>query len=187
MVIIATEQLLPPAAPFMVRATAGVTTMWRYAVGGVAALLMVAAGWLLFNGRAAREPALRLAPAPPVATDDPAPAAVPEASERTREAKRFDRYDRDRDGRITRDEYLAPRRKAFARLDSNGDGRLSFDEWAAKTATRFAAADRDRSGAMDRAEFLTTAPRRRPKPRCACAPAPATTTATAPAKPDAED
>ncbi len=143
--------------------------MWRYALGGVAALLMVAAGWLLFNGKAAREPLLPPAPGQSLVADAAAP-GVPEASERTREQKRFDRYDKDRDGRIMREEYLASRRKAFARLDANGDGRLSFDEWAAKTTTRFAEADRDRSGALDRAEFATTAPKRRPKPACVCPP-----------------
>ncbi|WP_298673430.1 EF-hand domain-containing protein [uncultured Sphingomonas sp.] len=148
--------------------------MWRYAVGGVAALLMVAAGWMLFHGNAAREPAL---PPPPLASrvqvDDEAAPGVPEASDRTREQKRFDRYDKDRDGRITREEYLASRRKAFAKLDTNGDGRLSFEEWAVKPITKFADADRDRSGTLDRGEFATTAPKRRPKPKCVCAPAPA--------------
>lgn len=150
--------------------------MWRYAVGGVAALLMVAAGWMLFHGDAAREAIL---PPPPdrqavreLPRDDALP-GVPEATERTREQKRFDRYDKDRDGKVTREEYLASRRKAFARLDTNGDGKLSFDEWAIKTTTRFGDADRDRSGTLDRAEFATTAPKRRAKPKCVCGPAPA--------------
>ncbi|WEK43051.1 MAG: EF-hand domain-containing protein [Candidatus Sphingomonas colombiensis] len=148
--------------------------MWRYAVGGIAALLMVAAGWVLFHGDAARDPMLPPPPAPAqaLASDEALP-EVPEATARTREQKRFDRYDKDRDGRVTREEYLASRRKAFAKLDTNGDGKLSFDEWAVKTITKFADADHDRSGALDRAEFATTAPKRRPKPKCVCAPAPA--------------
>ena len=76
-------------------------------------------------------------------------ASVPEASEKTREQKRFDRYDKDRDGAITRDEYLASRNKAFAKLDNNHDGMLSFDEWAVKAETKFATADADKSGAMN--------------------------------------
>lgn len=36
------------------------------------------------------------------ATDD---TPLPEASAKTREQKRFDRYDKDRDGAITREEY----------------------------------------------------------------------------------
>ena len=144
--------------------------MWRYLAGGLAALLMVAAGWTIFSGRARPDPVLPTAPAA-AATPDPAVAddvPVPEASERTREEKRFDRYDKDRDDRITREEYLASRRKAFAKLDANGDGRLTFEEWAVKTTTKFAAADRDKSGAMDRAEFATTAVKRSAKPKCVC-------------------
>ena len=80
----------------------------------------------------------------------------PQASERTREEKRFDRYDHDRDGIVSREEWLAARRKAFARLDTNGDGALSFDEWAAKTITRFTAADGDKSATLTRAEFAVT-------------------------------
>ncbi|MEH3121728.1 MAG: EF-hand domain-containing protein [Sphingomonas phyllosphaerae] len=151
--------------------------MWRYLVGGVAALLLVGAGWLIFNGEAhpdALPNALVAArPADAARQDDAGSAPLPEAPARSREQKRFDRYDKDRDGRITRDEYLVPRHKAFAKLDTNGDGRLGFDEWAIKTTTRFADADRDRSGAMDPAEFATTAPKRKsPRPACRCEDAP---------------
>jgi hypothetical protein len=146
--------------------------MWRYLVGGVAAVMMVAAGWLIFNGEARSDPSLPAAPRQDAATPSPTSAGeamLPEAPARDREQKRFDRYDKDRDGRVTRDEYLVPRRKAFAKLDANGDGRLSFDEWAIKTTTRFAEADRDRSAAMDAAEFATTAPKRKAaRPACRC-------------------
>ena len=151
--------------------------MWRYVIGGVAALLMVGAGWLIFSGEARPDP-VRVSAAPrgsQVAAHDASSvdaAPLPEAPARSREQKRFGRYDKDRDGRITRDEYLAPRRKAFAKLDTNSDGRLSFDEWATKTTTRFAEADRDRSNAMDAGEFATTAPKRKAaRPTCRC-PAP---------------
>ena len=148
--------------------------MWRYLAGGLAALLMVAAGWTLFSGRARTEPVLPPMPAPvatsPAQQGAVTDAPVPEASERTREEKRFDRYDKDRDERITRDEYLATRRKAFAKLDVNGDGRLSFEEWAAKSIGKFTSADRDKSAAMDRTEFATTAVKRKSKakPKCVC-------------------
>lgn len=149
--------------------------MWRYLVGGLAALLLVGAGVMLFRGTA-REPVLPAMPRALMQEDggDDLPATAPEASPKTREQKRFNRYDKDRDGRITRDEYLASRRKAFARLDVNGDGRLSFDEWAMKTSQRFADADADKSGAMDAKEFATTAPKRRARvePKCVC-PSPA--------------
>ncbi|MDF2495133.1 MAG: histidine kinase [Sphingomonas sp.] len=146
--------------------------MWRYLAGGVAALLMIAAGWMLFSSRATTEPVLpgmpQSAPASSLGVPEDAEAAVPEASDRTREEKRFDRYDKNRDGGIYKEEYLASRQKAFGKLDSNGDGRLSFDEWSAKTVAKFTAADKDKSGVLDRAEFSTTAVKRKAKPRCSC-------------------
>lgn len=99
--------------------------------------------------------------------------AVPEATDKTREQKRFDRYDKDRDGSITRGEYLLPRTKAFAKLDTNHDGMLSFDEWAVKTENKFAMADKDKSGAMSPAEFLATAVKHKTHPRAKCPDKPA--------------
>ncbi|MFZ5746102.1 MAG: EF-hand domain-containing protein [Pseudomonadota bacterium] len=151
--------------------------MWRYLVGAVAALLLAAAGIFLFRGTAATEPHLpvQAEAAPAVEHGEEAAEAVPvpRAAARTREQKRFDRYDKDRDDRVTRDEYLASRRKAFAKLDTNGDGKLSFDEWAIRTTTKFAGADKDKSGALSRSEFATTAPKPRAKaaPKCSCPPA----------------
>lgn len=143
--------------------------MWRFLAGVGSALALVAAGLFLFRSDAATEKL----PPPPVAavaaqTDAPIADDPPAATQRTREQKRFDRYDKDRDGRITREEYLASRRKAYAKLDTNGDGRLSFDEWAAKTTTKFATADKGRDGALDAAEFATTAVKRKPARRVDC-------------------
>lgn len=62
------------------------------------------------------------APSSPAAAADVAAVIdPPQASERTREQKRFDRYDRTRDGKVDRDEYLLNRHKAFAKLDTGGD------------------------------------------------------------------
>ncbi|OQW40396.1 MAG: histidine kinase [Proteobacteria bacterium SG_bin5] len=144
--------------------------MWRYLVGAVAALLMVAAGTLWFTTRAGNPAPLLPAAAPAQAEGAPLPEAAPEAPERSREQRRFARYDADEDGRVTRAEMLAPRRKAFAKLDANGDGALSFDEWAVKTVKKFEGADANRDGALVPAEFATTAPKRRPRPKCACPP-----------------
>ena len=142
--------------------------MWRYLAGGVSALLLVTAGFLFFRSGARPEQPLFGPPPHSAATASPLPATAPAATEKTREQKRFDRYDKDRDGKITRDEYLVSRHKAFAKLDTDHDGRLSFDEWAIRTTTKFAHADADHSGAMNAAEFLTTRVVRKPKPKCAC-------------------
>ncbi|MHA6723041.1 EF-hand domain-containing protein [Sphingomonas sp. RS2018] len=148
--------------------------MLRYLAGVASALLLVAAGVFLFRSDATAErPA---SPQPrPAAASEPQDAAIdetplPAASALTREQKRFNRYDKDRDDGIAREEYLASRRKAYAKLDTNGDGRLSFDEWAAKTTAKFATADRDRSGTLTRAEFATTAVKRSTRPRPNCPP-----------------
>jgi hypothetical protein len=149
--------------------------MWRYLVGGAAALLLAGAGMFFFRGSATTErPVLPALPgAAAQAGAEPLPAEVPAASDRTREQKRFDRYDKDRNDAVSRDEYLAARRKAFAKLDLDHDGRLSFDEWAAKSIGKFAAADGDKSGTLSRTEFAATAPKRKgaARPRCADAPA----------------
>lgn len=146
--------------------------MWRYLAGGLGTFVLVGAGLFLWGSRPDTPsplPAASAATAPQAAESDDSP--LPEASARTREQKRFDRYDKDRDGTITRDEYLAARRKAYAKLDRDGDGKLSFDEWAIKATTKFATADHDKSGTMNAAEFATTAVKRRPAARRDCPPA----------------
>jgi EF hand len=140
--------------------------MWRYMAGGAGALLIVAASWLL-GQTIARPDALSLpttaANAASTLADLPTP---PEASELSREEKRFNRYDKDRNGNIASAEYLLSRQKAYAKLDSNGDGVLSFDEYALKARTKFAGADKDKSGLLDRTEFATTRVIRKAKPGC---------------------
>jgi hypothetical protein len=161
--------------------------MWRYLVGACGALLLGLAGMFLFRGSAAPERMLPAMPstAGPVATEQeaPLPDEAPSASAKTREQKRLDRYDKDRNETVTRDEYLASRHKAFAKLDTDGDGRLSFDEWSAKTVAKFTGADKDKSGSLSRAEFAATAMKRSARPRCACGPS----TKPAVAKEDSDD
>jgi hypothetical protein len=154
--------------------------MWRYLAGGAAILLLAGAGMTLLasHGHPGAPLLAAAAPAQAGTSNGPLPDGVPEAGDKTREQKRFDRYDKDRNGQVTREEYLAQRRKAYAKLDVNHDGVLSFDEWAVKAETKFAAADGDKSGAMNPTEFATTAVKRstRPRPKCrdnAAAPAPA--------------
>lgn len=146
--------------------------MWRFAAGVMATLLLVGAGFLWMSPQAAPLTPRRIAPPLAQGTDTPAPLpdAAPSAPARTREQKRFDRYDKDRDAIITRDEYLTSRRKAFAKLDKDGDGRLSFDEWVVRTTDKFAKADADRSGTLNPAEFATTAVKRKPLTARPCFP-----------------
>ncbi|MDO9488815.1 MAG: histidine kinase [Sphingomonadaceae bacterium] len=115
-----------------------------------------------------------LPPPPPNAGFRVTPAAaqtleppVAERPEVDREARRLARYDRDKDGSVSRAEYLTSRQKAFAKLDVNGDGRLAFEEYAVKTIDKFDGADSDDSGRLTAAEFATTAVKRKPaRPNC---------------------
>ncbi|HEX8445484.1 MAG TPA: histidine kinase [Sphingomonas sp.] len=149
--------------------------MGRFLIGAAAAMLLMTGAmfWWKSGGRAADPiPALVARAAddePDVPIDTP-----PSASARTREEKRFGRYDKDKDGGVARAEYLASRQRAFAKLDSNGDGRLSFDEYSVKAIAKFAGADADRSGVLTPVEFATTRVVRKTPPRKAKCP-PATT------------
>lgn len=125
--------------------------------------------------------------AAPVARDSPAPVApeaasaflpggeIPETARRParssgrervaltdaeREARRFNRADRDKNGVVSREEFLASRRKVFEKLDRNRDGLLTFEEFAASAAARFDAADRNGDRLLSRREFAATASRR---------------------------
>jgi hypothetical protein len=148
----------------------------RIVLGGAIALLLVAIGVFWLQGRAEVE---RGAPPPaPSATQPeglpsadvaglqgPAP---PEASELSREQRRFFRYDRNRDRRITRDEMLSTRTDAFRDLDADGNNLLTFEEWAVTTVERFDQADANRDRELSEQEFATTAPQPSATPGCRC-------------------
>jgi hypothetical protein len=144
--------------------------MLRFFAGAGSALLLVTAGFFIWTGLAQDDedpvPAPPEGPGPPIVSARPG--APPSADERTKEQRRFDRADRDNDGKVTLEELYYPRRRAFARADTNHDGRLSFEEWAVRTATKFGDADADHDRSLTRAEFATTAPRRRSPARPAC-------------------
>jgi len=148
----------------------GDNPVWRFLAGALACFLMMTGAFLFWQSRAQEGPKLPEAPparaAPSLIAQQPLEA--PEAPAKSREEKRFDRADKNKDGRISRDELLQPRRKPFAKLDKNGDGRLSFEEWAVTTIDKFNGADKDRSGILTRAEFATTAPKPPKKKSCAC-------------------
>lgn len=104
--------------------------------------------------------------ADPGALKGPAP---PEATELTKEQRRFFRYDRNRDWRITRSEMLSTRSDAFRKLDKDGNNLLDFEEWAVATVNRFESADVDGNRDLDLAEFAKTAPKPAArKPGCRC-------------------
>ena len=146
--------------------------MWRYLAGGTAVIALIIAGFLVFSGNARPRPLL---PAQPVSqsgeapvASDPLPDAVPQATDKTREQKRFDRYDKDRDAKITREEYLVQRRKAYARLDVDGDGKLEVVAvtregymWVWDTPTKapaFVEWESFRNGPQNRGRYVSAAP-----------------------------
>lgn len=158
--------------------------MNRILLGALAALMLTAAGLFWWQGRAETEigePPPQLAAvdkgARPLAELPTANgrglrgALPPEADAATREERRFNRVDHDHDGRITRNEMLAPRANAFRKLDVDGNNLLSFEEWAVRTSNRFKAADANRDAILTREEFATTKPKARAKPACRCPPA----------------
>ncbi len=146
--------------------------MGRMFLGLFLGLVLSGVGIFWWQGRAQVE---QNAPPPPEAEDAaPAPEELPitdpgemegptppEASELTREQRRFFRYDRNRDLTITRNEMLSTRSDAFRKLDVDGNNLLTFEEWAVTTANRFDGADVDGNGQLTQSEFRTTA---RPAP-----------------------
>ncbi|WP_067731924.1 EF-hand domain-containing protein [Novosphingobium naphthalenivorans] len=151
--------------------------MNRFLLGGLAALVMAGIGLFWWQGRAEVEKA---APPPDVvASFDPenlpsadpgevAGPALPEATQLTREQRRFGRYDRNSDGRISRNEMLSTRTAAFRKLDKDGNNLLSFEEWAVSTVDKFDHADINRDDQLTPEEFARTAPPLKPKAKCSC-------------------
>lgn len=152
--------------------------MNRLILVAVMALALVGLGLFWLQGRAEVErgaPPPTTAPASAEPTELPSAdvagmvgPAPPEATELTKEQQRFGRYDRDRDGRITRNEMLSSRTDAFRKLDRDGNNLLTFEEWAVATVNRFEGADGDRDNALTPAEFVATKPKRSAKPACRC-------------------
>lgn len=153
--------------------------MNKVVLGALSALLLTAAGLFWWQGRAETE----TGDAPPEpaleekAGQGPLPSAdvrglrgpvPPEATEITREQRRFARIDRDFDGRISRNEMMSTRTADFRKLDVDGNNLLTFEEWAVATANRFKAADANGDLWLSREEFATTRPKEQPKPKCKC-------------------
>ena len=152
--------------------------MWRFLAGAAAAFLLMTGAFLLWQSRAEHSASPQGSAQPPSTVSswfggvgDP-PLRAPEASEKTREQKRFSRHDKNKDGKVELDEYLAARRRNFDKLDTNHDGRLAFEEYAAKAIDKFDGAG-GRKGWLSEAEFATTAAvRKAGSRRCSCRAAP---------------
>lgn len=153
--------------------------MNRFILGAFLALLFVGIGLFWLQGRAEVEES---AP-PPAAFADAAADALPgadvaglegpeppEASDLSREERRFFRYDRNRDRRISRNEMLSTRTAGFRKLDADGNNLLTFEEWAVTTVERFDEMDTDGDNDLSEAEFARSAPDTRSgaRPRCNC-------------------
>ncbi|MBU2342241.1 MAG: hypothetical protein KKE77_13490 [Alphaproteobacteria bacterium] len=154
--------------------------MNRIALGAILALVLTGVGLFWWQGRAEVE---RGAPLPlpldasRLESDLELPQAVvgdllgpepPQATELTREQRRFFRYDRNRDLKIGRNEMLASRTEAFRKLDVDGNNLLTFEEWAVATVDRFEGADADDDNWLTPSEFATTKPPPRQSPACRC-------------------
>ena len=145
--------------------------MLRFFAGVAACFLLMTGAFFLWQSRAAERPALPAAPAarPAGSTlfSSEVPLTAPEASPKSREEKRFSRYDKDKDGKVEAEEYLAARKRNFDKLDVDRNGTLSFQEYAIKGIQKFAAAG-GRKGWLSPAEFVATAPPPPKHKRCSC-------------------
>lgn len=152
--------------------------MNRIFLGAIAALAVAGVGAFWWQGRAEVEigapPPLAL-PVEPTGPDIPLAdpgdlqgPAPPEATELSREQRRFFRYDQNRDRVISRNEMLSSRTDAFRKLDRDGNNLLSFEEWAVATAARFDQADRNANRELTPEEFATTKPKTAVRPTCGC-------------------
>ena len=144
--------------------------MLRFLAGAAASFLLLTGAFLIWQSRAEHVSGLPGAPPARAATlfGTTEPLQAPEASAKTREEKRFARYDEDKDGKVETMEYLAARRRNFDKLDVDHNGALSFAEYAVKGIEKFNAAG-GRKGFLTPAEFVVTAP---PPPKhklgCSC-------------------
>ena len=153
--------------------------MLRFLAGAAACFLLMTGAFLIWQSRAAEGPSVPNAPTPrafSASMVSDGALQAPEASAKSREEKRFSRYDHNKDGKVEAAEYLAARRRNFDKLDADHNGALSFQEYAVKGIEKFNAAG-GHKGWLSAAEFVATAP---PPPKhktCSCGRAePATAT-----------
>lgn len=146
--------------------------MLRFLAGAAAAFLLLTGAFFVWQSRADERPGLPAAPAPRAYSASMLSGGdtlqAPEASPQSREEKRFSRYDKNKDGKVEADEYLAARRRNFDKLDLDHNGALSFQEYAIKGIQKFQAAG-GAKGWLSPAEFVKTAPPPPKRKTCSCA------------------
>lgn len=153
----------------------------KYLTGAIIAILALSMGLFFWQSNANAPLAIPNEPIPePVLIDKlpeadanalpvgDAPPTPPRASKLSREERRFNRYDLDRNEQISRIELMSSRTKAFKKLDIDGNNLLTFEEWAISTSNRFAKADSNKNLLLTREEFKSTKSKSSPKPRCKC-------------------
>ena len=147
--------------------------MLRFFAGVATCFLFMTGAFLLWQSHAAEGP--KLPDAPPARSaglfGSDMPLKAPEASSKSRDEKRFSRYDKNKDGKVQADEYLAARHRNFDKLDADHNGALSFEEYAVKGVEKFNAAG-GRKGWLSPAEFVATAPPQAKRKACSCDAAP---------------
>ena len=145
--------------------------MWRFFAGVAASFLLLTGAFLIWHSHAQQGPTLPDAPPARAASASLfAPETrlqAPEASPKSREERRFSRYDKNKDGKVQAPEYLAARQRNFEKLYADHNGALSFQEYAVSGIEKFNAAG-GRKGWLSPAEFVATAPPPPKKPKCSC-------------------
>jgi hypothetical protein len=144
--------------------------MLRFLAGAAACFLLMTGAFLIWQSRAAEGPSLPNAPSPrafSASMVSDGSLQAPEASAKSREEKRFSRYDHNKDGKVEADEYLAARHRDFDKLDSDHNGALSFQEYAVKGIEKFNAAG-GKKGWLSATEFVATAPPAPKHKTCSC-------------------
>jgi EF hand len=144
--------------------------MLRFLAGAAACFLLMTGAFLIWQSRAAQGPSLPGAPPPrafSASMVSDGSLQAPEASAKSREEKRFSRYDHNKDGKVEADEYLAARHRNFDKLDADHNGALSFQEYAVKGIEKFNAAG-GKKGWLSATEFVATAPPAPKHKTCSC-------------------
>jgi len=146
----------------------------RFFAGAAAAFLLLTSVFLIWQLRAEQGPGLPAAPAAGTYQASmlaQSPLRAPEASPQDREKRRFSRFDKNKDGKVQADEYLAARHRNFDKLDIDHNGALAFQEYAVKGIEKFDSAG-GKKGWLTPAEFVATAPPAPKHKTCSCNAAP---------------